>query len=79
MLNARYDRLVPLHFTLELWRALGEPPIRWLSAGHITAFLFRQTIAGEILGAMGLPRTAEAPGRFRIPPVLVRREARWAA
>jgi len=64
MLNARYDLCVPLRFTLGLWRALGEPPIRWLPAGHITGFLFRPTIVGEVLAALGLPRPAAAPSRL---------------
>jgi hypothetical protein len=54
MVNADYDRLVPRRFTEELWHASGEPQIRWLPAGHITAFLFRRTMVAEILDAMGL-------------------------
>jgi hypothetical protein len=63
MLNAQYDLLVPRRFTEELWRAMGAPPIRWLPAGHITAFLFRRAIAREILAAIGLSPPAAAPGR----------------
>ena len=66
MLNARYDLCVPLRFTLGLWRALGEPPIRWLPAGHITGFLFRETIVSEVLAALGLPRPVKAPSRLRL-------------
>lgn len=79
MLNARYDRLVPMRFTLALWEALAKPPIRWLPAGHITAFLFRRTILAEVLEAMELPRPAEAPGRFAVRVVATRREERCAA
>src|SRR5262249_60790273 len=70
MVNARYDVRVPRRFTEELWRALGEPPIRWLPAGHITAFLFWKTMVGEILTALGLPRrVAETcPGRGTLCP-----------
>jgi hypothetical protein len=39
--NAPYDQVVPRRFTDEPWQALGQPAIRWLAAGHITAFLFR--------------------------------------
>jgi hypothetical protein len=81
MLNALYDRLIPRRFTQELWQALGQPPIRWLPAGHITAFLFRQTIVGEVLGAMGLPRLLPASRRSRPPvrPAVAAQTARWAA
>src|SRR5262249_34965411 len=64
MLNAQYDLLLPRHFTEELWRAVGAPPIRWLPAGHITAFLFRRAIAREILAVIGLPLRAAAPRRM---------------
>lgn len=79
MLNARYDLLVPQRFTEELWRGLGQPPTRWLPAGHVTAFLFRRTIVGEVLRAMGLPQAAEAPATAvsRVGPAL--RAARGAA
>jgi hypothetical protein len=79
MLNARYDRLVPLRFTEALWRALGSPPIRWLPAGHITAFFYRRTILTEVLGAMGLPRPAPARHCLAFRPAVASHEARWAA
>jgi dienelactone hydrolase len=73
MINGRYDAVVPTRFTHELWQALGQPPIRWLAAGHITAFLFHAAIMEEILAAIGLrerarvrgcvPRLAPAPAR----------------
>ena len=66
MLNARYDLCVPLRFTLELWGALGEPPIQWLPAKHITGFLFRETIVAEVLAALGWPRPVKAPSRLRL-------------
>jgi dienelactone hydrolase len=68
MVNAQYDLLVPRHFTEELWRALGQPPIRWLPAGHITTFLFRRAMMSEILAAMGIERLV-GPSRshMRIP------------
>jgi hypothetical protein len=78
MINARYDLCVPLRFTLELWRALGEPTIRWLPSGHITGFLYRETIVAEVLAALSLPRPLEVPRRLRLrlSPV---RQMRWAA
>ncbi len=79
MLNARYDLLIPRRFTEELWHALGEPPLHWLPAGHVTAFFLRRTIVTEILSAMGLPRPAEAPRRLHLPFATTPREARGAA
>lgn len=70
MLGGRYDQLVPRRFTEELWRALGEPPIRWLPAGHVTAFLFRPAIVAETLRVMGLPEAVdvrEGAGRRPAP------------
>ena len=53
MLNARYDLLLPRKFTEELWHTHGQPPIRWLPAGHRTAFLFGRTLVEEILAMIG--------------------------
>jgi len=64
MVNARYDLLVRRAFTEELWHALGSPPIRWLPAGHITAFLFRQTMVREILAAAGISAPVAHPAPF---------------
>jgi hypothetical protein len=79
MLNAQYDLCVPLRFTLALWQALGEPPIRWLPAGHITGFLYRDTIVAEVLAALGLPRPGQAPRRLRWRVVPAAQRIRWAS
>jgi dienelactone hydrolase len=82
MLNAMYDLCVPPRYTHELWQALGQPPIRWLPAGHITGFFFRPTIVAEVLAALGLPRPEPAPSRlgFRRQQARARTaEVRWAA
>ncbi len=63
MVNARYDQVVPRRFTDELWQALGQPAIRWLAAGHITAFLFRRVIVDEVLRAIGVPERVPARPR----------------
>jgi len=70
MVSADYDRLIPRRFTEELWRASGEPHIRWLPSGHITAFLFRKTMVTEILGAMGL-QEATTRARLAAPRSLI--------
>ncbi|HSE94617.1 MAG TPA: hypothetical protein VLD61_01920 [Methylomirabilota bacterium] len=80
MLNARYDLCVPPRFTNELWQALGQPPIQWLPAGHITGFFFRPTIVSEVLAALGLPRPQPVPSRLRLRRQLpATAEVRWAA
>jgi dienelactone hydrolase len=65
MVNARYDQVIPRRYTEELWHALGQPMIRWLAAGHITAFLFRHVIVDEVLRAIGV--RDRVPGRPRVP------------
>ncbi len=37
MLNALHDEIIPRACTDSLWRAVGEPPIVWYNAGHISA------------------------------------------
>lgn len=39
MLNASRDEIIPRASTESLWRALGEPEIRWWDAGHYSAIL----------------------------------------
>ncbi len=36
MLNARDDEVIPRACTKSLWKALGEPEIRWYSGGHFS-------------------------------------------
>jgi dienelactone hydrolase len=36
LLNATNDEVIPRASTESLWRALGEPEIRWLAGGHIS-------------------------------------------
>lgn len=40
MVNANFDEIVPRACTESLWRALGEPEIVWVDAGHYTAARF---------------------------------------
>jgi hypothetical protein len=40
MLNARHDETIPLACTEALWRALNEPEIIWMDAGHISSMRF---------------------------------------
>ena len=40
MLNASHDEVVPRAATESLWRALGQPEIVWMDAGHYSAARF---------------------------------------
>jgi dienelactone hydrolase len=40
MLNASHDEVVPRAATESLWRALGEPEIIWMDAGHYSSARF---------------------------------------
>jgi dienelactone hydrolase len=39
MLNARSDEVVPKDCTLALWKAFGEPEIKWYSGGHYSVII----------------------------------------
>ncbi|MFC1948520.1 alpha/beta hydrolase family protein [Chloroflexota bacterium] len=36
MINAEKDKYLHKETVIELWEALGKPPIKWLPAGHVT-------------------------------------------
>ncbi|MCX8082702.1 MAG: hypothetical protein N3D17_04835 [bacterium] len=44
MINGRFDLIVPVRATIQLWEALGRPPIVWLPSTHITSTFFHKTI-----------------------------------
>jgi hypothetical protein len=46
MLNASDDEVIPRACTESLWKALGQPPIRWYAGGHYSAM---RHILGVIL------------------------------
>ncbi len=47
MMGGRFDEIVPPKFTLELWQALGRPPIRWYPCAHYSAFFFLRPIVDQ--------------------------------
>ncbi len=55
MVNARYDLVIPSQCTLELWVALGRPPIRWLHSHHSTLMLRLRTLSSAICGFATAP------------------------
>jgi dienelactone hydrolase len=40
LINAQHDEVIPRACTESLWRALGEPEIEWLDAGHYSAMRY---------------------------------------
>ena len=47
MMAGRFDEIVPPKFTIELWEALGRPPIRWYPCAHYSSFFFLSSIVDE--------------------------------
>ncbi|HKS97168.1 MAG TPA: hypothetical protein VJV74_13675 [Terriglobia bacterium] len=47
MMAGKYDQIVPPKFTLELWEALGRPPLRWYPGAHYSSFLFLHSMVDE--------------------------------
>ncbi|MBZ5515181.1 MAG: hypothetical protein LAN62_10160, partial [Acidobacteriia bacterium] len=47
MMAGKYDEILPPKFTLELWEALGRPPLRWYPCAHYSAFFFLRSIISE--------------------------------
>ncbi len=48
MINALFDIMIPRESTIKLHKALGEPLIRWLPAGHLSLSIFKQKIISYI-------------------------------
>ncbi len=49
MINARFDFVIPRASALQLWEALGRPPIEWLPTDHYTAYFLRRRILDHTL------------------------------
>jgi dienelactone hydrolase len=47
MMAGLYDEIVLPKFTLELWEALGRPPIRWYPCAHYSSFFFLGAMVDE--------------------------------
>lgn len=47
MMGGRFDEIVPAKFTLELWEALGRPPLQWYPCAHYSSFFFLGSIVDE--------------------------------
>jgi dipeptidyl aminopeptidase/acylaminoacyl peptidase len=49
MINARYDKYIPVETVDELWQACGKPDIKWFPFGHITIWLRYSAIRKKIV------------------------------
>jgi dienelactone hydrolase len=47
MMGGRFDEIVLPKFTLELWEALGRPPIKWYPCAHYSSFFVLSSMVDE--------------------------------
>jgi dienelactone hydrolase len=47
MMAGKFDEIVHPKFTLELWEALGRPPLRWYPCAHYSSFFFLGSMVDE--------------------------------
>jgi dienelactone hydrolase len=47
MIAGKFDEIVQPKFTVELWEALGRPPLRWYPCAHYSSFFFLGSIVDE--------------------------------
>lgn len=47
MMAGKFDEIVLPKFTLELWEALGRPPLRWYPCAHYSSFFFLSSVVDE--------------------------------
>jgi dienelactone hydrolase len=47
MMAGKFDEIVHPKFTLELWDALGRPPLHWYPCAHYSAFFFLGSMVDE--------------------------------
>jgi hypothetical protein len=47
MMAGKFDQIVLPKFTLELWEALGRPPIKWFPCAHYSSFFFLRSMVNE--------------------------------
>lgn len=48
MINARWDKYIPRETVTELWQACGQPPIKWIPAGHVSMWLWYPSISKSV-------------------------------
>jgi dienelactone hydrolase len=60
MINARWDEMIPKSATLDMWQALGRPPINWYPAAHASIWLFYPLIRRRILDFLRINQATPA-------------------
>jgi cephalosporin-C deacetylase-like acetyl esterase len=48
MINALNDKYIPHEAVIDFWKAMGEPPIRWVSSGHTSLWLHYPSVRSDI-------------------------------
>jgi len=49
MLSAKFDQIIPVRYTEELWRTWGCPEIHWFPSAHYSVFFFIKEIERRII------------------------------
>jgi esterase/lipase len=59
MINARRDKYIPRETVIELWKACGQPAIKWIPSGHISIWLWyhaiRRSITAFLKSSLNIP------------------------
>jgi len=48
MMNAMWDKYIPREIVIELWRACGQPTIKWIPSGHTSLWLWYPAVLRSI-------------------------------
>ena len=67
MIQGARDLLMPPHNSIELWKALGTPPIRWLDTGHFGLLFGIRSVGSAAADYLLSVWGGAAPGEERIP------------
>jgi esterase/lipase len=62
MINAKYDKYIPVESATELWQAIGKPDIKWYPSGHVTLWFWYpsiRTAVSEFFGLFNKPSRKE--------------------
>jgi hypothetical protein len=54
MINAKYDKYIPVEAATDLWQAIGKPDIKWYPTGHVTLWFWYSSIRNSLSQFFGL-------------------------
>ncbi len=54
MINAKYDKYIPVEAATDLWQAIGKPDIKWYPTGHVTLWLCYPSIRNTVSQFFGM-------------------------